>query len=63
MRRGAGAKLVAVSGGAVIRAAGAELMAPMRLEDEARTSGECSGGGAEKCRVRPLRHKCKSRYS
>ena len=51
---------MAVPGGAVIRAVGAELMASMCLDDEARTSGVCSGGWAEKCRVRPLRHKCKS---
>ena len=43
-----------------LRAGGAELMAPMRLKDEARTSGECSG---EEYRVRPLRHECKSRRS
>jgi hypothetical protein len=51
---------VAVPGGSVVGAVGAELMTSMCLDDEARSIGECSGSRAMKGRVRPLRHKCKS---
>ena len=54
------AKSVAMPGGSVIWAVGAELMTSMCLDDEARSIGECSGGWAVKGRVRPLRHKCQS---
>jgi hypothetical protein len=44
---------VAVPGGSVVGAVGAELMTSMCLDDEARSIGECSGSRAMKGRVRP----------